>query len=40
MTKKKVIELIEILKKSYPDAKCSLNFKSPFELAIAVMLSA
>lgn len=40
MTKKKVIELIEILKKSYPDAKCSLNFDSPFQLAIAVMLSA
>lgn len=40
MTKKKVIELINILKESYPDAKCSLNFETPFELAIAVMLSA
>ncbi len=34
------IEIIEILRKSYPDAKCSLNFKTPFELVIAVMLSA
>lgn len=34
------IEIIEILKKTYPDAKCSLDFKTPFELLIAVMLSA
>lgn len=40
MTKKKIIELIELLKKTYPDAKCSLDFESPFQLAIAVMLSA
>ena len=40
MTKKKVVELINILKDYYPDAKCSLNFETPFELAIAVMLSA
>ncbi|MBR2744678.1 MAG: endonuclease III [Clostridia bacterium] len=40
MTKKQIIEIIEILKKAYPDAKCSLNFNNPFELAIAVMLSA
>ena len=40
MTQKKIIEIIEILKKYYPDAKRSLDFKSPFELAIAVMLSA
>lgn len=33
-------EIIEILKKAYPDATCSLNFKTPFELVIAVMLSA
>lgn len=40
MNKKDVIELIEILKKTYPDAKCSLNFTNEFELLIAVMLSA
>jgi len=37
---KNVVKLIEILKKTYPDAKCSLDFKTPFELVIAVMLSA
>lgn len=35
-----IINIIEILKRTYPDAKCSLNFNSPFELGIAVMLSA
>lgn len=40
MKKEIVIKLIEILKKTYPDAKCSLDFKSPFEMMIAVMLSA
>ena len=34
------IEMIKVLKKTYPDAKCSLDFKTPFELVIAVMLSA
>lgn len=34
------IEIIEILRKTYPEAKCSLDFKTPFELVIAVMLSA
>lgn len=38
--KKSNIEMIEILKKAYPDAKCSLDFKTPFEMVIAVMLSA
>ena len=33
-------KMIEILKQTYPDAKCSLDFKTPFELVIAVMLSA
>ena len=39
-TKKEVIEIINILKKFYPDATCSLDFKTPFEITIAVMLSA
>ena len=34
------IELIEILKDAYPDATCSLDFTNPFELVVAVMLSA
>lgn len=40
MNKIQIIELINILKKYYPDAKCSLDFTTPFELLIAVMLSA
>ena len=40
MTKKDFIEIIEILKKQYPNAKCSLDFTTPFELLIAVILSA
>ena len=35
-----VIKIIEILKQTYPEAKCSLDFKTPFELGISVMLSA
>ena len=38
--KDKNIEIIEKLNKMYPDAKCSLNFNSPFEMLIAVILSA
>lgn len=40
MKKEEVIKIIEILKNAYPDATCSLDFKTPFELGIAVMLSA
>ena len=36
----KNVQIIQILKKAYPDAKCSLDFSSPFEMVIAVMLSA
>ena len=36
----KTEKIIETLKEMYPDAKCSLNFNTPFELVIAVMLSA
>ena len=35
-----IVKIIQILKDTYPDAKCSLDFKTPFELGIAVMLSA
>ncbi|MBR3133413.1 MAG: endonuclease III [Clostridia bacterium] len=38
--KNEVIEIIKILKDYYPEAKCSLDFRTPFELTIAVMLSA
>lgn len=40
MKKEKVVELIEILKQTYPNAKCSLDFNTPFEMVAAVMLSA
>lgn len=40
MTSKTAIKIIDILKETYPDAKCSLDFNSPFELLIAVILSA
>lgn len=40
MNKSNYIELVELLKKAYPDAKCSLDFSTPFELVVAVMLSA
>ena len=36
----KIIELIDLLKKAHPEATCSLDFSTPFELVIAVMLSA
>ncbi len=38
--KKDVEKIIQILKETYPDAKCSLDFTSPFEMMVSVMLSA
>ena len=38
--KDEAIRIIENLKKAYPDATCSLDFKTPFQMLIAVMLSA
>lgn len=38
--KKDAKQIIKILKEYYKDATCSLDFKTPFEMAIAVMLSA
>ena len=40
MTKKETNKLINKLRKGYPDAKCSLDFDTPFQLVVAVMLSA
>ncbi len=40
MNKEKAIKIIEILKQTYPDAKCSLDFTTPFEMLVAVILSA
>lgn len=40
MKKTDVIKFIEILKETYPDATCSLDFETPFQMVVAVMLSA
>lgn len=40
MTKNETSNLIKLLKKTYPEAKCSLDFETPFQLVVAVMLSA
>ena len=40
MNKTDINKMITILKKTYPEAKCSLDFKTPFQLVVAVMLSA
>ena len=40
MNKKNAVELVNVLKQAYPDATCSLDFETPFQLVIAVMLSA
>ncbi|MEN9406107.1 MAG: endonuclease [Bacillota bacterium] len=36
----KIPEILNILDKTYPNAKCGLNFTTPFELLVAVVLSA
>ena len=40
MKKIDVINFVKILKDAYPDATCSLDFKTPFQMVVAVMLSA
>ena len=38
--KTRLLKIIHLLKKYYPDARCELNYKNPLELLIAVILSA
>lgn len=38
--KENAIKIVEILKEYYPDAKCSLDFSTPFEMVVATILSA
>jgi endonuclease-3 len=38
--KEKVKKIIKIFEKIYPDARCSLNFRNPYELIVATILSA
>lgn len=40
MKKTDIQKFIQILKATYPDATCSLDFKTPFQMVVAVMLSA
>jgi endonuclease-3 len=38
--KARVAAILPILRKTYPDAKCSLDFRNPLELIVATILSA
>jgi endonuclease-3 len=38
--KARVEAILPILKQTYPDARCSLDFKTPLELLVATILSA
>ena len=38
--KNNAIKIVKILKEYYPDAKCSLDFKTPFEMVVSTILSA
>ena len=38
--KKRTLEIIARLHREYPDAKCSLTFRNPFQLLVATILSA
>ena len=40
MKKNDIDKFVQILKETYPDATCSLDFKTPFQMVVAVMLSA
>ena len=40
LRKDEIINLVENLKLAYPDATCSLDFQTPFQMVVAVMLSA
>jgi len=39
-TKKEIDEIVVILEKTYPEAKCRLNYTSPLELVVALILAA
>ena len=40
MNKSEALNFVNILKQTYPDAQCSLDFNTPFEMLVAVCLSA
>lgn len=40
MMKQRTKFILEKLKEMYPDAKCELNYETPFQLLVATILSA
>ena len=40
LDKKQINEVLRLLEKAYPDAGCALNYSTPFQLLVAVVLSA
>ncbi|WP_123054774.1 endonuclease III [Clostridium sp. JN-1] len=40
MDKSTINNILDVLKKTYPDAKCALKFNSPYELLVSTILSA
>ncbi|ENH97310.1 endonuclease III [Gracilibacillus halophilus YIM-C55.5] len=40
LTKKQIRTVLDTIESMYPDAKCELNHQNPFELLVAVILSA
>lgn len=40
VSKKKALEMIDVIANMFPDAECELKHDNPFELTIAVLLSA
>ncbi|HET9439704.1 MAG TPA: endonuclease III [Longimicrobiales bacterium] len=38
--KQRTVEILERLHKEYPDARCSLTFRNPYQLLVATILSA
>jgi len=38
--KERIANILRLLKENYPEAKCALNFNSPYELLVATILSA
>ncbi|GGB05743.1 endonuclease III [Macrococcus hajekii] len=40
LSKKKTLEMLDVIDEMFPDAECELNHRNPFDLTIAVLLSA
>ena len=40
LSKKEISRVLELLEKTYPDAGCALHYGTPFQLLVAVVLSA